>query len=299
MSSVSQAIQIDLLPIPTIIEELDYETIYQELRDDFLSRDPKYTALVESDPALVLMQAFAYRELLLRQRMNDAARGVMLAYAIGSDLEHLGVLFGIGRREDETDEKLRQRIQQSLEAHTTAGSHGSYVYWGMSTESRESGGIKDIYVTSKHQITPGSVFITVLANNDGGMPNQALLDAVYDVLDNDVRPLTDQVFVFAPEHIYKYTVEATIYLYSRLDAETAPEIAKNSLTEYVTKNHFLGKDITVSGIYSSLHQNGVQDADYTVTVDGRILNADENIVVAPEEVAFCEEITVTIGGYRV
>ena len=49
-----------------------------------------FTALVESDPAWTILEVAAYRELLLRQRINDASRAVMLAFATGADLEHLG-----------------------------------------------------------------------------------------------------------------------------------------------------------------------------------------------------------------
>jgi len=245
------------------------------------------------------MQACAYRELILRQRVNDAARGVMLAYAVGSDLDQLAALFGIARNESETDESLRYRVQQSLEAHTTAGSYGSYVYWVKNTHSEESGGVKDVYVTSDHLITPGAVFITVLAKDADGAPNQALLDAVSDALDDDVRPLTDQVFVYAPANIFKYKITASLYLYSQIDSETTPEEAESSLTSYVEDHHLLGNDITVSGIYAALHVTGVQDVDFSIELDGEVLESNQNIVVESDEVAFCEEIDVNIAGYRV
>ena len=39
----------------------------------------------------------AYRELLIRQRVNDAARGVMLATASGTDLDNLAANFNVER----------------------------------------------------------------------------------------------------------------------------------------------------------------------------------------------------------
>ncbi|NUV25651.1 hypothetical protein MS6204_04603 [Escherichia coli] len=45
------------------------------------------TLELESEPATKLLQENAYRELLLRQRINEAAQAVMVAYAMGGDLD--------------------------------------------------------------------------------------------------------------------------------------------------------------------------------------------------------------------
>src|SRR3546814_13559360 len=56
---------------------------------DFIERD--------SDPATKLLQVFSYFAQLLRQRVNDAARAVMPAYATGAALDHSALPFGITR----------------------------------------------------------------------------------------------------------------------------------------------------------------------------------------------------------
>jgi phage-related baseplate assembly protein len=61
------------------------------------AREPSFTALVESDPAYKILEVCAYRELIIRQRVNDASRAVMLAYATGSDLDQLGAIFNVSR----------------------------------------------------------------------------------------------------------------------------------------------------------------------------------------------------------
>jgi len=85
------------LPAPGVVEELDFEEILAAMKADLLSRDPAYGELLESDPAMKLLEVCAYRELLLRQRVNEAARAVMVAFAVGSDLDHLAALFGLER----------------------------------------------------------------------------------------------------------------------------------------------------------------------------------------------------------
>ena len=72
-------VDLSRLPPPTVIEALDFETIYAEALGQFQTYFPGFDATVESDPVVKLLQLFAYRELVLRQRVNDAARAVMPA----------------------------------------------------------------------------------------------------------------------------------------------------------------------------------------------------------------------------
>ena len=70
-------IDLSSLPAPTIVDSLDYAAILQEMVDDLKARDVAFTAIVESDPAFKVLEVCAYREMLIRQRVNDAARGVI------------------------------------------------------------------------------------------------------------------------------------------------------------------------------------------------------------------------------
>src|SRR5574344_1070454 len=100
------------LPTPAVIETLSFETIFTELQGEFQSRYPDYSALLASDPAVKLLEVAAYREVLLRNRINAAARASLLAFATGSDLHHLAAFYGVTRLTDETDEALRLRTRQ-------------------------------------------------------------------------------------------------------------------------------------------------------------------------------------------
>lgn len=77
------------IPAPTIIEALDFELILQDLIDDLRSRDASYTAILESDPVIKLLEVCAARELILRQRINDALLATLLRYSNGPDLDNL------------------------------------------------------------------------------------------------------------------------------------------------------------------------------------------------------------------
>ncbi len=279
---VFNPIDLSKLPFPAVVETLDFETILAQMLDDLRQRDPTFTATVESDPAYKILEVCAFRELLIRQRVNDAARSVMLGYALGTDLDNLAAFFGVERLEGETDARLRVRAQLAVEGYTTAGPVGAYVFHGLSASEL----VKDIDVSSP---SPGDVVITVLSTEGDGTPSEALLDTVAAALnDETVRPLTDHVTVIRP-NVLAYTLEATLYVYEGPDAETVRQLAEDRVRTYIHDHHRLGHDITMSGLHAALHVEGaVQRVE--------LQSPTETIVVGAQEVAYNTALSVTLGG---
>ncbi|RZI81695.1 MAG: baseplate assembly protein, partial [Pseudomonas sp.] len=137
--------QVDLaqLPAPQLLEDLDYEALYQADLQTFRAHlGDAWTAQLESDPVCKLLEVGAYRKLLNRARINDAAKALLLAYAQGSDLDQLAANVSLQRlliqAEDrtqvpplealfESDAALRERVQLVYEGLTTAGPRNSYI----------------------------------------------------------------------------------------------------------------------------------------------------------------------------
>ncbi len=78
-------------PVPDVVEELDYETILAERISTLISLYPEdlqeaiaRTLTLESEPIVKLLQENAYREVIWRQRVNEAAQAVTLAYSAGT-----------------------------------------------------------------------------------------------------------------------------------------------------------------------------------------------------------------------
>ena len=196
------AVDLSRLQAPDLIEALDFETIFAEALAQFRRLLPEFSALTEADPAYKLLQLFAARELLLRQRANDKAQQTMLAFATGTNLDHLGGLFGVARlvldpRQPETgiaptlesDVDFRRRIQLAPEGFSVAGPEGAYIYHALSAAA-------DVMDASATSPAPGQVLVTVQSRTGNGTAPQALLDEVAAILTNDdVRPLTDSVTV--------------------------------------------------------------------------------------------------------
>lgn len=310
-------INLSQLPAPSVIETLSFERILDEMKTDLQSRAPELTRALDftSEPVIKLLEVCAYRELLIRQRINQAANATMLAYAQGSDLDHLAALFGVKRevlnQSSEDDERLRHRVQLSLEGHSTAGPIGSYVFHALSASPL----VKDVSVFSP---APSQVVVTVLAQTESqtlksqtesqtlesqtesqllnsqtesehnGTPDAALLHIVNDTLnDENIRPLTDQVLVQAAT-VKTYQVKARLTLYRGPDASVVQSNAIDAVNHYVTEHHRLGHDITVSGLFAALHQPGVQNV--------QLEQPTQNIINAFNEAAFCSAIDIALSG---
>ena len=123
------------LATPQIIEELSLNEILEEMRIKFVSIATEFTAYLESDPLIKLMEIAAFRELLLRQRINQAAKANLLAFAIENDLDNLAAFYGINRRENETDDELRIRTQAKIEGWSSAGSQAAYKFHALNSDS--------------------------------------------------------------------------------------------------------------------------------------------------------------------
>jgi phage-related baseplate assembly protein len=79
---MSGTIDLSQLPPPVVVEPLDFETLFNERKEAFIALYPedeqdviRRTLSLESEPITMLLEENCYRELLLRQRVNEAARG--------------------------------------------------------------------------------------------------------------------------------------------------------------------------------------------------------------------------------
>ncbi|EAH9150350.1 baseplate assembly protein [Campylobacter jejuni] len=74
---------------PKIIEELDFEKLLKDYEELFKSFLGKNVELLESDPFKAILEALAYREMIIRARINEAIKATYLHYASGSDLDNV------------------------------------------------------------------------------------------------------------------------------------------------------------------------------------------------------------------
>lgn len=301
---MSELVDLKKLPAPKVVQELSYETLLTQRKEKFLSLQEsedmrqhwQARLQLESEPVVKLLEENAYLELLLRTNINESAKAVMLAYATGSDLDQLGALFGVTRliiqAEDlkstppspakyEDDERFRTRIQMSLEGLTTAGSRASYEFHALSTSTK----VKDVDVTSP---TAGTVKVAILSTEGQGAADSDLINAVKEQLNAEhIRPLTDTVLVESAV-ILPYEIQAAITLYPTVLESVVMANVNQAIANYANKQHLLGIDITLSGIYAALHQEGVQNVKLTKPL--------ADLIVQSHQAAYCTQIQVNVGG---
>lgn len=292
------SINLEKLPAPDVVETLAFEVILSEIVADLKTRNPELSALfdsgIESDPVNKLLEAFAFRELGIRQRVNDAARSVMLPYATGTDLDNLAAFYGLLRQviqeEDleanppvpqilEDDTRFRLRVAVSLEAATTAGPAGSYISHSLNADPR----VKDVSVESPN---PGEVVVTILSTEGMGTASQELLDIVEAALTAEfVRPLTDLVIVQSAQ-IITYDVQAIIHVFDGPDSQVVKDFAIANTQSYVAEQHKIDRNIALSGLYAAMHVAGVRRVE--------LITPTEQLVTASNEAAWNTNIDITV-----
>ena len=263
-------IDLSQLPAPTIIEALDFETILTAVKAVMVAAFPEdqqssvaAALTLESEPLTIIAQAIAYRELLLRQRINEGAAACTLSHSTGDDLDNFAANLDTKRliiteatdtadAVTESDEALRLRAQAAFEGMSVAGPSAAYEYFARSA----SGQVSDARATSP---SPAEVVVAVLSTEGDGTASEGLLAAVAAAVnDEEVRPLGDRVTVQSAE-IVEYDIDATLYLYPGPESEPIINAAMASLQTFLADNDKkIGRDIVRSAISAALHVQGVQ-----------------------------------------
>ena len=292
------------LPPPAVVEEIDWRDIRNATLDDFLARLRAVGitdyAPVESDPAVKEIEAIGYREMLLRQRVNDAARAVMLATATGSDLDNLGAFYGVKRKlldpgdpdatppvppTWESDEDYRRRIQLAPEAFSTCGPQGAYIYHALAADAR----VKDAQAYGPVDgvgLTPAQVLVVVLSREGDGSCPPDLVDAVRTYISADERrPLADEVFVQSAE-IVTYQIDATLTILPGADPAVVEAAARQALEQYAAERHRVGLSVDTSFIHRALAQPGVERVTLT--------SPAADVEIGPTQAAFCTQINIMV-----
>ena len=293
------AIDLSQLNPPDVVRQIDFETILKESLEDFYQRmeevQPNFPRYLESDPAMKLAEAFAYREMLVRKESNEQALSVLLAFAKDNDLDHKAAERNLQRRiispatdttpeVKESNESLRRRVQLAPEGQTTAGSEGSYIFHGLNADPR----VKDIYLYApldENGYPNGICNIYVLSNEGTGEASEDLLNIVTAALNaKSVRPLTDRPIVYSAS-ILNYSIQAEIFIDEGPDENIVLNSCYKAAEEYTKKTHSFNDGVSLSGIYQALHQPGVSRVNL-------ILPAG-NVDTSLGQVAYCTGINIS------
>lgn len=281
-----------------VLEQIDVEQIIADrmsrLKELWASYDPPSAAqydveTLEFDPIKINQEACAYFELMIRDRVNQAARSITLAYAIGSDLDAVASRYpgGVPRLEGETDDRYRRRIWLSPNTLSAHGTAEAYEYWALTAEPalRDVTAIRSV----QHDFYP-TILITCLMGLDAASPapSQEQLVKIRSYIQSLSRQgLTDVISVNPPKiRDIEYTVRVWLYPGPAPD-QTLAKIALN-LQNLVDSQYWLGHDHTHTAIHAACSLSGVHHVD---------IEAPESDVMVPLDwVVRVTKITVTMAG---
>lgn len=257
-----------------LVEALDFDTLLATRKEALIAQYPadeqdaiRRTLQLESEALTRLLRENVYRELIWRQRVNEAAKATMLAFAAGADLDHRAADYGVARllitpadldavppvpAVWEDDERLRYRCQLSLEGLTVAGSRGAYLFHTLSA----SANVQDAKVTSPE---PGLVRVYIMDRRSIGAPDQALLDIVTSYLSAEDRiPLCDTVETTAGQS-KAFAITADIeFKDGAVAAGGGLEAARQRLDAMLATQRKLGESVPRSLIDATLHAADVK-----------------------------------------
>lgn len=300
--STFSAIDLNLLPPPEVVEQIDFEQILSERKAYAISLWPadEQAAIaerlaLESEPLTKLLQENAYREMIWRQRVNEAALANLLATAQKGDLDQLAANFNVKRKVIqaansktvptipamfEGDESLRERTQMAWEGLSTAGPRQAYIFHARSADGR----VADATAESP---SPAVVVLTVQDTEGDGQASEALLEAVAVYLnDEDRRPIADRLTVQSAE-VLRFQVRAVLHLNTQgPESEPILATAEKRLKGYVHQRRRLGMQVVRSGLHAALHVEGVSRVELIDWTD---------VLATTAQAPFCTAIDLVRG----
>ncbi|WP_273760200.1 baseplate J/gp47 family protein [Bartonella sp. ML70XJBT.G] len=274
------------LPLPQVIEELSVERLLAQkikrLTELFAAHHIPYNVEKTAyDPVVIQLQAAAYEELLLRQRINEVARDNLLTFAHGTSLDHLGDFHGVTRLLDEDDERFRRRIRLSRQGHSTGGTAPRYQYFALSSDIR----VKDafVYRVGKSPL----IYVALFSDSASGVADEALIAKVQRALDDPhVKMTNDHIFVKSAVQ-RMINVSADFWLLPDEGAFVLERAEQNLRAEWARAQR-LGRDLSLSWILSRLMVEGVHHVNITQPC--------EDILVAPDEAVALGDIVLSERG---
>lgn len=285
-------------PAPLAIRGIDYEGLLAERKSRLVSL---FTAAdiefdeegLETPTPIILQETDAYRELLAYAQVNDAVRAVMIAFATGTDLDHLAAFYGVARlvitpasgstpAVMEGDEPFRRRVLLAPEAFAAAGPRGAYIYHALTSDSR-------VLNVDVWKPAPGEVIVAVQSREGDGTASGDLIAAVRAYLHQDkIKPLTDVVTVRSIVN-HRFSIDLDAYVQSGPDPLLIRTEIISAVSAMVAGRRTPARDMPRSAIIAAAQLGAVDKVTLTAPA--------VDIARGYGEVAVLENLTVRVSTY--
>lgn len=296
-------IDLSRLPAPLIIEALDYEGLQTSFIARFLAAWADLRAIypdlpafdvemLETDPIVIVSQAWSYLRLLDRARVNDAIKAVLAPLAIGADLDNVAARVGIERLTVtpatantaavmESDARLLTRYLLAM-TRPAAGSRDRYKLEAMTAWPE----LLHVAVCG-HAIhgRAGDVDI-VIAGPDGRDPTDAELSVVRAACTSlDVVPEATGAFVRRADRRV-YAVTGTVTLPLGPDAETVRQEVVSRIRAAAAERLQIGAEVPRSLISGAAYGASIVRAD--------LVHPVSDIQADPYTIPVLGDVTITV-----
>jgi phage-related baseplate assembly protein len=276
----------ELLQRPSVLETISTDAIVDERMARFKLRwseeDPPNAAQydvghLEFDPIKIVTENAAYFEGTLRDRVNQAARAVMLAFAVGTNLDAIGSRYpgGLPRMEGEDDEHYRRRIWLSPNILGPHGTTESYAYYALTAlgenvvrdaaafTTRGTGIVtipvlmnkppplmseQQVLAAVQREIRTGLIDpLQVSFETDGGVPiptSDQVLEIYKYVIADTRKGLTDEIVIARPK-VYQLRYDIRLKTFPGYDVAGVLTNVATGLMALIEKQRWLGYDHTI------------------------------------------------------
>lgn len=187
-----------------------------------------------------------------------------------------------GGAELESDESLAERVYLAPSKYSVAGPEDAYIYWARTYNAA----IGSVRPTSPEA---GEAVIYVLMR-DGTMPGTEILTGLQEYLSqNQIRPMTDNVSVKAPEAVsFDINIKYFINQSSAAASASIQREVERAISEYISwQTTVIGRDINPDELCERIKAAGAKRVEIT---------APTFTVVGDESVAQLSEKTAIYGG---
>jgi phage-related baseplate assembly protein len=260
------------LPAPAMIATVDAEAIIARMAASFTSWaldeygvDVTGIVSLEGEPIAVQMQFYAFQEAQMRAAFNDVLKSNLLAFAGGSDLDHIAADHGVTRLVGETDSALRSRVVLADQGNSAAGPEEWYEFHARSASAE----VEDVAVYRTG--TGPEIGVAVFSTAEGGVPSAELLALVSAAVTSpSVRSINDIVSVVAAT---KITVDVSADIWLLPDAPmTVFDGLEATLVAALDAEGGIGFDINTSWLHARLMASGVARVVLTNPVSDVVVN---------------------------
>jgi phage-related baseplate assembly protein len=293
---ISIIVPANLQPM-VVLEKIDVEAVLaarmQRLKQLWAGYDPPTAAQydveeLEFDPIKINQEVCSYFELLIRDRINQAARSVTLAYAISTDLDAIASRYpgGVPRLPGESDDRYRRRIWLSPNTLSPHGTAEAYEFWALSAlpELRDVTAQRSV----QHDYYPTILITCLMEPPAPPNPSDEQLVIVRSYIQTLSRMgLTDVISVNQPK-VLNINYRVQVWLYPGAAAEQTLTKIKDNLTALVMDQYWLGHDHAHTAIHAACNMGGVHHVDIIEPVEDVFVDLDWVVVV--------NAIEVTLGG---